>query len=209
MKRIGLLMLVAMMFLSAGCSAHVSPLQGDAKGKIIYETNDEARVFAEVHAAMIKEVPDAPVIEVNESIRGYTVRYTFGLDYMDYLARVFPATGATPGGEKIHGYYVEVTITGTFSTASSNAKKMYENIGLGLSSFARPVSVTNITPGRYIHERDAFRLNSAPSLREGGIIRVEGQTSIADEIRKLDQLKQQGVISQEEYEHGKKKVLGY
>lgn len=193
-----------------GCSAHISPLQESPGNKIIYATEDEDRVFAEVYAAITEKIPYSPIADVNKAIRGYSVRDYYGGDYIDYLVRVFPAIGITSGQEQVKGYYAEVTTDGTMPTGASNARELYENICNRLASFARPVNVLDIRPGKYINERDEFRLNTAPSLRENGTIRLEGGasgSSMADEIQKLNDLKSQGLITEEEYQKGKDRIL--
>lgn len=205
-----LLLLSAMLvvLLTSACGAHVSPLQENAGEKLIYATSDEKRVFAEVYAAVTTRVPDSPVNDLAGPIRGYSVRDTFLTDFTDYLVRVYPAIGVTTAQDPVNGYYAEVTTNGTLMSSAANARKLYEDIGRRLSSFARPVYVVDIRPGDYIAERDSDRLNTAPSLREGGTIRVGGQISMADEIRRLDGLRQQGLITQTEFEQGKRRILG-
>jgi hypothetical protein len=46
-------------------------------------------------------------------------------------------------------------------------------------------------------------------LREGGTLKLDvgGRATMADEIVKLDELRQKGLITEEEYKKGKSKIL--
>jgi len=203
LRKITLFLLI---LLYTGCSAHISPLQMPEGQQVLYITDDEERVFSAARTALTGEVGDAPIIDLVGPIRGYSVRYKLGLDYKDFMVRVYPAKGNADGVE-VRGYYVEVSTDGTMMNGSASAKRLYDNINQRLASFARAISVTGIVQGKYNSEMDAFRLNERPSLRDGGTINVVGTSSMADEIKKLNELKQQGIITQTEYEQGKRKIL--
>ena len=205
--RVSILLVMALFLF--GCATHKSTLQDSEQ--YIFVTNDEEAIFNAAYDAMLEGRKETPIADITGPIRGYSLTRKWALDYWTSMIRVFPATGKANDGQKVRGYYPEVSGEGTLLIRGpSMDSTIYETALERFEKIARKTQVHGIKRANYLLERDGWRLNSKESLREGGTLKIEGfesKNNTEDRLQKIYKLKQQGAINEEEYQKLKSKIL--
>jgi hypothetical protein len=193
------------------CSTHHSALQAPEGEQVLVTSKDEAAVFSAAYDALAEAAPDTPIVDLDGPIRGFAVERVHIIDRYTTVVRIFPASGQTSSGQTIVGYYPEVSGHGTLFDGPSFDSRVYESVLSRMGKIGEQVKVTRLGRTNYLTERDRWRLNSSPSLRDGGTIKIEGSNpskpSVTERLKELDHLKAQGLISSEEYSERRKAIL--
>lgn len=201
--------------LVAACATHRGPTASGASNQHLFATSDEKAVFQAAYDALIEGFPSAPVQDIDGPVRGFTLTRKWALDYWTTTIRVFPATGTTPDGRAVTGYYVEVSGDGTLILRGpSMDKRVYEAAHRQLAQLGRQEAVSHLARGAYQLERDRWRLNTQPSLRDGGTINIgsapsstAGGRTVADRLRELESLRRGGKITEQEFNTLRAEIL--
>ena len=196
--------------LLVSCTTHRSVRQ--EANQYLFVTDNEKAVFNAAYDVISEVYEVYPVKEIMGNVRGYSSTTIFMLDQHTTLLRVYRASGTKNDGTTVYGYYAEVSGQGTRPIVGPQYdKRIYEGVNSKFSALFDKVSVSGIKREDYLLQMDSYRLNSAPSLRDGGAIRVIGSSStgksITEKLEELDALKSSGVISAAEYEKARKQVL--
>lgn len=204
-----------MLTLLAACATHRGPTASGVSEQHLFATADERAVFQAAYDALVEGFPSAPVQDIDGPIRGFTLTRKWALDYWTTTIRVFPATGVTSDGRAVAGYYVEVSGDGTLILRGpSMDKRVYEAAQRQLGQLGRKEVVSQLTRGTYQLERDRWRLNAQPSLRDGGTINIApasngsaGSRSVADRLRELEALRREGKVTEQEFNSLRAEIL--
>ncbi|WP_298722420.1 hypothetical protein [uncultured Oceanisphaera sp.] len=196
-------------FLLFGCATHKSTLQNSEQ--YIFVTNDEEAIFNAAYDAMLDGRRETPIGDITGPIRGYSLTRKWALDYWTSMIRVFPAVGKNDDGVEVRGYYPEVSGEGTLIfRGPSMDSAIYESALERFEKVAEKTKVRGVKRAKYLLERDGWRLNSKGSLREGGTLKIEGiesSSNTEDRLQKIHKLKQQSVITEEEYQKLRASIL--
>lgn len=190
------LLLVLIFAFLVGCSTHQTTLKQDGGYKIY--TIEERKIFQITYQEMMSIVDDEMVNEIDGPERGFSTRMTFGLDWYNVFVKIIPVEGVSLNGEHVKGYFVELSGKGTYPT--SKPQKIIDNIQRKLEESGTGVMVRSYRKSTYLLERDRWRLNENPSDRESG-------DSAMDKLRKLKVLRDEGILTEEEYQLKKSELL--
>lgn len=179
-----------------GCSTHQTTLKHDGGYKIY--TIEEQKIFQLTYQEITSVVDDEIVNEIDGPERGFSTRLTFGLDWYNVLVKIVPVEGVSLSGENVKGYFVELGGDGTYLT--QRPQKIIDNIQKKLEESGTGVMVSSFRKSNYVFERDRWRLNERPSAREAG-------DSAMDKLLKLKVLRDEGILTEEEYQFKKRELL--
>jgi hypothetical protein len=182
-----ILISVAILFL-AGCSTYQTTLKQNGSYKIY--TIEEQDVFQLTYQEMMSVVDNEMISEIDGPERGFSTRLTWGLDWYNVIVKIVPVEGIDKQGNNVKGYFVELGGKGTYPT--SRPEEIITNIQRKLNKSGTGVVVTSYRKSSYLLERDRWRLNEKPSIRDKG-------DSAMDKLLKLKDLKDKNVITEEEY----------
>lgn len=183
------LVVCVLFLLLAGCSTHQTTLKQDGGYKIY--AMEEQEIFQLTYQEMVAIVDDELVNEIDGPERGFSTRLTWGLDWYNVFVKIVPVEGTDRQGHNVRGYFVELGGKGSYPT--SRPKELINNIHQKLEESGTGVFVTSYRKTGYTYDRDRWRLNREPSARESG-------DSVMDRLLKLKLLKDEGIISEDEYE---------
>jgi hypothetical protein len=207
--------LVTVLATVGACTTHQSPRQNITGEKFLFVTDDESEVFRIVFDVMTAAKPDLPVYDLDGPIRGYGITWTVWLDRYDTFVRVYRAKGTNRAGSEKSGYYVEVSGGGTLILRGPALdKQIYEEINAAFEQKFLKELVLNLNRAEYLTQRDRWRLNDKPSLRDGGSLKLELNNNglsknkpPAERLKEIEELRSRGVISEEEYSKVRENVL--
>ena len=191
------LALILILSILAGCSTHYTSLKQNDGYKIY--TIEERKIFQLTYQEMTSKV-DEMVKEIDGPERGFFTRMTFGLDRYDIFVKIVPVEGVSLSGENVKGYFVELKGKGTILSSQSKANEIRDNIHRKLEESGTGVMVSSFRKSNYVLERDRWRLNEKPSARESG-------DPVMDKLLKLKVLRDEGVLTEEEYQSKKAELL--
>jgi hypothetical protein len=204
----------AILFSLQSCVTHKSPLQEKKGERFIFVSNNEKEVLRLAYSTIIDLVPEYPITDLDGPIRGYSVTRISLVDQYTSVVRIFPASGKTKSGEIVSGYYPEVSGSGTLFDGPLFDGRLYSSLLDELGKVAKQTYVTDLTRTEYQFDRDRWRLNDIPSLREGGTIKViteekknSNSKSIKERLEELDELREENTISPSEYKKLREKLL--
>ena len=182
--------------LLAGCSTHQTTLKQDGGYKIY--AIEEQTIFQITYQEFTSIVDDEIVNEIDGPERGFSTRMTFGLDSYNVFVKIVPVEGVSLSGENVKGYFVELGGKGTYPTR--RPKRIIDNIQEELEKSGTGVMVKSYRKSNYVLERDRWRLNERPSARETG-------ESAMDKLLKLKVLRDEKIITEEEYRLKREELL--
>jgi hypothetical protein len=193
------------MFHSSFCAA-------SSEGEhVLVTSNDEVAVFRAANDALAEQAPNTPIVDLDGPIRGFAVERVHIIDRYRTVVRIYPASGQIGSEQTVVGYYAEVSGNGTLFDGPSFDTRVYESVLSRMAKIGEQVKVNKLERTNYLTERDRWRLNSSPSLRDGATVKIEGSNpskpSVTERLKELEHLRAQGAISTEEYSERRKAIL--
>ena len=143
-------------------------------------------------------MPGRKITILDGQVKGYTTYFRFVLDTYTQQILIYRASGQNTKGEKIFGYYYEVSGSGSsFVQGRAKNVKLFETLNSSLKSTNSAVSITGLKKENYLTNNPTqFLLNPKGSKNE-----------IYDNLEKLKKLYEDGVITENEYKQEKKELL--
>lgn len=200
-----------------GCSAHRSSIENGISESAIYHM-DEKEVFNLVSSSIQEVFPQEKISVITFPVRGYITKFLAPPLHVDWFTQkvlVHRASGYNSSGSEVYGYWIEVSGSGSsFLQGQLKNKKVFNTIIKHLESTAIKHVVSNISKAAYLVPQEEFYISGADTLEGKGtriIITNETDTkeskSKSQELRDLHKLKIDGILTEQEYEFGKKKIL--
>lgn len=192
--------------LLAGCSTHFSTLQPQGSTtQIIYSVQEE-QAFKIAHGSLLATLPGRKIEVIDGPVRGYSTYSRFVLDTYTQQVLVHAAQGTDALGNKIRGYYFEVSGSGSSGTGRAKNVALFEMVVESAKAAGKGVAVTNVertgyTNARWLLGEGELGKSTAP---------VASDTTKEDVVNSLDLLKglrDRRVITEEEFEAKKKELL--
>ena len=204
-------------FFIFGCSAHRSSIEEGVSKSSIYQM-DETQLFNLVYSSIQEVFPQEKISVITFPTRGYITKFLappFYLDWFTQKVLVPRASGLNSNGREIYGYWIDVSGSGSsFLQGQLKNKKVFDTIITHLENTAIKHAVSNISNAPYLVSQEEFYVRGADTLEGKGtrhIITNDTGTkepkSQTQELRDLHKLKIDGVITEQEYESVKKKIL--
>ena len=178
-----------------GCSSHYSSLDSEGE-QTLYEL-EESVAFQLAQSAILKVLPGRNITNIDGQTIGYSTWYRFGLDKYTQQVLVVPITGLTESGERISGYYFDVSGSGTSAQGRAKNASLWKTLIASADSSGSKRRVSNVKPNRYTSD-DPFTSKDSESA---------SQANVFDSLERLKQLHLDEAITDEEYETQRKKLL--
>lgn len=200
-----------------GCSAHrVSIKEGASKGAI-YEM-DENQIFNLVYSSIQEVFPQEKISVITVPTRGYITKFLAPPLHVDWFTQkvlIHRSSGTDATGKKVYGYWIDVSGSGSsFLQGQLKNREVFETIISHLENSANKHVVHNISKEDYLVDQKNFYVRGADTLEGQGarVVITNGgaenkSVSKSEQLRELYQLKSDGVITQEEFEQAKRKIL--
>lgn len=188
---------IVLLFCCISCSTHFTTLnQENSQSKLIFQIS-ENDAFACAYRAITTSFPGRNITNINGPLRGYSTYFRIMLDTFTQQIMVIPAVGITEDGKEVYGFYFEVSGSGTTVIGRQKNVAMFEELNATLLQSNKGVYVKDVRTGEY-------QTTVIPSAGK-----TENQTGPdpADRLRQLKKLRDEGVITDEEYERKKKEIL--
>ncbi len=192
----------------AACSTHNTTLVNRGAGQIIYRLSEE-QAFTTVIDAYAEILPKQGLDDITGARRGYEATCRWGLDTFSQKTLVIPAVGTDARGGEVRGYYFEVSGSGTSTSCRLKNKDLYNRLREALGATRTAVVVTNLREGRYETDGRAYLGGSRDARDVANSRRAtpKGPNPVADQLRELKNLRDQGLISDLEYETKRRQIL--
>lgn len=182
----------------------------------LFAGDNEEAFFRAAYEAISESKPDLPIVDLDGPVRGYQTTWVFALDRYTTTIRVFRASGIDANGNKVSGYYPEVSGGGTLIIRGPALdEQVYKTALEKFSRLGNRTKVSSLDRQDYEFDRDRWRLTNKPSLRDGGTIKLQLpdglgsgiSKSVTERLDELENLRTSGTISATEYEQLRKKIL--
>jgi hypothetical protein len=216
MRLFSLLLVVLAYVMTTGCSAHRLSINDGSSRSAIYEL-DERTAFNLAYSAIQEVFPQESISVITLPTRGYITKFLAPPLHVDWFTQeilIHRASGTTNQGQKVSGYWVEVSGSGSsFLQGQIKNSEIFEKIINYFESNGVKHVVTDIRSEKYLVQQEEFNVKGADYLEGKGnrvIITNQNQSSendTADNIRKLHQLMKDGIITKEEFEAKKQDML--
>ena len=201
----------------AGCSAHRSSIGNNPSSATIYEA-EEKRVFDIVYSSIQEVLSSEEISVITTPTRGYIAKFfapPLHVDWFTQKVLVHRASGLNKGKKKVYGYWIEVSGSGTsFLQGQIKNAELFDTIVAHLEEATRKHEIFNMSSEPYLVPQENFYVRGADTLEGEGtrviITNKGGSHSTKDrekQLRDLHQLRVDGILSREEYEAAKKRVL--
>jgi hypothetical protein len=210
MKMIWRLAAVALIGLAAsGCASSSTTLARPdlGPGQFIYRISEE-KAFTVALEAYARLLPKQSVDDVVEGRRrGYSADQRFALDWYTHRVLVVPASGTDANGREVHGYWFDLSGSGSMPiSGSAKHKVLRQFLEDALAATGTATVVTNLREGNYETDGRAY----LGLKRDARDIKVGGQPSgvgSAERLSELKTMRDRGLISGEEYEVKRRQIL--
>jgi hypothetical protein len=202
----GFAMAALLGLLTIGCSANMTTLtRADLGGaQVIYRISEE-QAFTTALEAYAVLLPKQSVDDVVEgSRRGYSADERWGLDYWTHRVLVVPAVGTDAGGHEVHGYWYDISGSGTLIPGEEGKTRFLRLIRTRLDATGTATVVTSVRDGSYETDGRAY-LGMKRDARD-----IKFGTRPAGAVERLSELKamhEKGLISEEEYQAKRLQIL--
>jgi hypothetical protein len=218
MKKSIFTLLSLVVLLASGCSAQRVSLEEGGSKSAIYQM-DETEMFNLVYSSIQETFPQEKISVITQPTRGYITKFLAPPLHVDWFTQkvlVHRSSGRDKAGNKVHGYWIEVSGSGSsFLQGQRKNEEVFNTILSHLESSAKKYVVSNISKAPYLIPQENFYVRGADTLEGEGervvITNKQGNSddskSKADQLRDLHQLKADGIITDEEYERAKRKIL--
>jgi ketosteroid isomerase-like protein len=210
MKRHWLLAIAALIGLAAaGCaSSSTTLLRPDlGPGQFIYRISEQ-KAFTIAMAAYARLLPKQSVDDVVDSWRrGYSADQRFALDWYTHRVLVVPAIGTDSNGREVHGYWFDISGSGSMPiSGSAKHKEFNQFLGDTLAATGTATLVTNLRDGRYETDGRAY----LGLKRDARDIKLGASSTSSENVARLAELRtmrDRGLITEEEYEAKRREIL--
>ena len=167
----------------------------------------------------IQEVfPQEKISVITVPTRGYITKFLAPPLHVDWFTQkvlVHRSFGTDATGRKVYGYWIEVSGSGSsFLQGQLKNSEVFETIISHLENSANKHVVHNISKEDYLVDQENFYVRGADTLEGQGarVVITNGgaenkSVSKSEQLRELHQLKSDGVITQEEFEQAKRRIL--
>lgn len=191
----------------AGCSTHNTTLAGHGSGggQVIYRIS-ENQAFTITLDAFAEVLPKQSLFDITGVRRGYQSTWRWGLDTYSQKVLIIPAVGTDATGREVHGYWFDVSGEGTSGSGMAKNRALYRRIQESLDATGTATVVIKVRDGRYETDGHAYRAKGRDA-REVVPASPPSGRSVADQLRELKALHEQGLITDEEYEKNRKQIL--
>jgi hypothetical protein len=190
-------------FLS-GCATHFSTLNAENSPNQFLLTVPEEQAFQIAFSSLSQVLPGYEITDIDGPIKGYSANFRFVLDTYSQQVMVIPASGKTADGNSVRGYYFEVSGTGSSGQGRAKNVLLFETVSASAKATGKYVPVSNVNRESYVgadwRQGQAGR-GSFPAAR------AEGADALT-QIERLQQLRDRGAITDEEFQIKKKELLG-
>ena len=190
----------------SGCTTSFSTLRSDNSPKqIIYDIPEE-QAFQIAFAALGKVLPGNEITDIDGPLKGYSASFRFLLDTYSQQVMVIPAIASGEGGKTAQGYYYEVAGHGS-SIVQGRAKnvRLFDVISSTAKSTGKAVLVSGARREAYVGARWKQGESRNESLTP--TTRSDGNPDSLTQIERLKQLRDQGTITEEEFQRKKRELL--
>ena len=174
-----------------GCSTKFTTIESD-NGTILY-TIGENEAFNIAYHSMLSVLPGRKITIIDGPTKGYSTYFRFLFDTYSQQILVIPASGLNGNGNKVSGYYYEVSGSGSsFVQGKAKNVALYETLNTNLRETNSGVIVTGLTKENY---------------KTASVDILNGNTEVFDKIERLKKLYDKGAITEEEYKTKKTELL--
>ena len=196
---------------AAGCSTASTTLvradKSSSSGQVIYRISEE-KAFTIALDAYARLLPKQSVDDIVDGRRlGYSADQRFALDWYTHRVLVVPAVGTDAGGHEVHGYWFDISGSGSMPiSGATKHKEFLRVIQEALDATGTETIVTNLRDGTYETDGRAY----LGRKRDARDIRIGPQTiggSTADRLNELKIIHGKGLITDEEYEAKRRQIL--
>lgn len=200
-----LLVLLFSLFVSA-CSTNFSTLQPENSSKQIIYAVPEEEAFQIAFSALGQVLPGNEITDIDGPVKGYSATFRFLLDTYSQQVIVIPASATDADGKTVRGYYYEVSGSGS-SVVQGRAKnvRLFDAVSSAAKSTGKAVLVSGVKREAYAGARwkqgESGQQGSTPAIRS------EGGPDAVTQIERLQQLRDRGAITEEEFQRKKKELL--
>jgi Short C-terminal domain len=176
---------------------------------VIYRFSEE-QAFTLVIDAYADILPKQSLDDITGARRGYESTWRWGLDTYSQKTLVVPAIGTDQTGREVRGYWFEVSGGGSSGSGRSKNLDLFRRLKTALDATGAAVVVTNLREGRYETDGRAY-LGGSRDARDVAASRPRApsapKSTVADQLRELKTLRDQNLISDQEYEAKRRQIL--
>jgi hypothetical protein len=171
----------------------------------------EAEALSLAQATLAEMLPDAKIYPTQGSRRGFyaTEEKAHGQpSYARFLVEtythrvyVLPAQGLNPAGERVSGYYVEVSGSGVLPSGRQHNDRLKAQLHIAFEQTGQAVKVSQVESAAYTNPGWEPKESAPPEAGEAP------GPDIFEQLKKLKELRDQDVITEEEFQEKKKSLL--
>jgi putative oligomerization/nucleic acid binding protein len=205
--RFGVILLIGLV--ATGCASSSTTLvraDGSAE-QVIYRISEE-KAFTIALDAYAQFLPKQSVDDVVDGRRrGYSADQRFGLDWYTHRVLVIPAVGTDASGQEVHGYWFDLSGSGSMPIhASAKHKELLRAIREALDATGTATGVTNLRDDSYETDGHAY-LGLKRDARDIKLGSPPPGTWNADRLSELKTMRDRGLITDEEYQAKRRQIL--
>lgn len=207
---LGLVAVALMALVATGCAtSHTTLVRPDQGGaQVIYRVSEE-KAFTTALEAYAVLTPKQSVDDiVDGNRRGYNADERWGLDYWSNRVLVIPAIGTDASGNDVHGYWYDISGSGTLIPTGPGRTKFLRLILSFLDATGTATVVTNVRDGKYETDGRAYLglKRDARDIKAGS--RSSGDNKgETDRLSELKSMRDKGLITEDEYQVKRRQIL--
>ena len=201
------LLTVILATLILGCTHNTTLVRPDSGGgQVIYRLSEE-QAFTIARSAFADLLPDRKLFDITGAQRGYWTTYRFALDTFSQRVLVIPAIGTDASGHEVRGFWFDVSGSGSAPIAGgAKNRALFHHIQGAADATGTATAITSLREGRY--ETDGRALLAGGRLAsEVASVAPVASTGTPDKLRQLKAMRDEGLISDDEYETKRRQVL--
>jgi hypothetical protein len=180
-------------------------------GGVIYRLS-ESQALNLAHETLAAMLPDAKIYPAQGPRRGFYATEEKGHgapNYARFLVEtythyvyVLPAQGRDAAGQKVSGYYVEVSGNGVLPSGSAHNDQLKAALHEAFEKTGKAVAVSEVESAGYATPAPEPQPTMAPEAQK-----APPAADVFEQLRKLKELRDEGVITEEEFREKKKTLL--
>ncbi len=188
----------------AACS-HRTTLERPGGEQVIYRQSEE-QSFRIARDAFASLLPDRKLFDVAGADRGYWTTYRFGLDRYSQRVLVVPAVGTDASGNEVHGYWFDVSGSGSAPIAGgAKNRALFHHIQDAAEATGSATVITGLRHGRYETDGRAWLAGGRPASQV--VVAPIVDAGSPERLRQLKAMHDEGLLSDDEYETKRRQVL--